>query len=258
LSLPCNAQKEPKAEAATKPPEEFVTKVFEVRHANVEHLASVLGNVFRGSIRGDATMRIIGVHVPKDTLPAIEDVIKRFDVPPVATKNVELTAYLLMGSDQAAPDGAPPELQPVIKQLRNVFSYKGYRLVETLILRSREEGAPANIKGVAPSSAGQEFPPTTYTFGINKVRITSDEKGRVVWLERLSLGARVPIVTGSFQPGAGGVGVGPLANKQFNYMDTGITADVDVREGQKVVVGKANIEGTANALFLVVTAKVAE
>ena len=41
-------------------------------------------------------------------------------------------------------------------------------------------------------------------------------------------------------------------------MDTGIMADVDVRDGQKVVVGKATIEGPDKALFLVLSPKIAE
>jgi len=257
VSMPCSAQKEAKAEAATKPPEEWATKVFEVRHADVNHLATLLAPLFRGTIRPDSALKVIGVNVPKDTLPAIEDVIKRFDVPPAASRNIELTAYLLMASDEA-DTGASAELQPVIKQLKGVFAYKGYRVLETLVLRSREEGSPAEISGIAPSSSGQGLPPTTYRFKFESARITSDEKGRVIWLRKLSLGARVPIVTGTFQPGAVGPGINPQGNKQYIYMDTGITADVDVREGQKVVVGKANIEGPDKALFLVVTAKVTE
>ena len=38
----------------------------------------------------------------------------------------------------------------------------------------------------------------------------------------------------------------------------GITTDIDVREGQKVVVGKANIDNSDNALILILTAKVVD
>jgi hypothetical protein len=40
--------------------------------------------------------------------------------------------------------------------------------------------------------------------------------------------------------------------------NSGIRTDVDVREGQKVVVGKSNISGSVDALILIVTAKVVE
>ena len=45
---------------------------------------------------------------------------------------------------------------------------------------------------------------------------------------------------------------------QYENYDAGFGTDVDVREGQKVVVGKAAIGGTSNALILVITAKVLE
>ncbi len=93
------------------------------------------------------------------------------------------------------------------------------------------------------AASGVDRTPTTYALQFRSARITSDEKGRVVWLDRLRLGAHVPIVGQS---------------QNVTYTDVGIVADVDIREGQKVVVGKANMEGPDKALFLVVTAKIAD
>ena len=42
----------------------------------------------------------------------------------------------------------------------------------------------------------------------------------------LRIGDRVPIATGSFQPGIGGVGVNPLVNTQFQYTDVGVNLDI--------------------------------
>jgi hypothetical protein len=42
------------------------------------------------------------------------------------------------------------------------------------------------------------------------------------------------------------------------YIDTGITQDVDVKEGQKVVVGRASLDGPEKALFLILTARVVQ
>ena len=38
----------------------------------------------------------------------------------------------------------------------------------------------------------------------------------------LRIGDRIPIATGSFQPGVGGVGINPLVNTQFTYTDVGV------------------------------------
>ncbi len=45
----------------------------------------------------------------------------------------------------------------------------------------------------------------------------------------LRIGDQVPIATGSFQPGMGGVGISPLVNTQFQYKDVGVNLDVTPR-----------------------------
>jgi len=42
----------------------------------------------------------------------------------------------------------------------------------------------------------------------------------------LKIGERYPVATGSFQPGIGGVGINPLVNTQFNYIDVGVNIDI--------------------------------
>ncbi len=42
----------------------------------------------------------------------------------------------------------------------------------------------------------------------------------------LRIGDRIPIATGSFQPGVGGVGISPLVNTQFEYTDVGVNVSL--------------------------------
>jgi general secretion pathway protein D len=42
----------------------------------------------------------------------------------------------------------------------------------------------------------------------------------------LKIGDRQPTATGSFQPGIGGVGINPLVNTQFNYIDVGVNVTI--------------------------------
>jgi general secretion pathway protein D len=42
----------------------------------------------------------------------------------------------------------------------------------------------------------------------------------------LNIGDRVPTASGSFQPGIGGVGINPLVNTQFQYIDTGVNVEM--------------------------------
>jgi general secretion pathway protein D len=45
----------------------------------------------------------------------------------------------------------------------------------------------------------------------------------------LKIGDREPTATGSFQPGIGGVGINPLVNTQFNYLDVGVNVEITPR-----------------------------
>ncbi len=45
----------------------------------------------------------------------------------------------------------------------------------------------------------------------------------------LKIGQREPTASGSFQPGVGGVGVSPLVNTQFQYVDLGVNVDLTAR-----------------------------
>lgn len=45
----------------------------------------------------------------------------------------------------------------------------------------------------------------------------------------LKIGDRVPVAVGSFQPGIGGVGINPLVNTQFQYIDVGVNIDITPR-----------------------------
>src|SRR5262249_623051 len=45
----------------------------------------------------------------------------------------------------------------------------------------------------------------------------------------LKMAGRIPVATGSFQPGIGGVGINPLVNTQFQYLDVGVNIDITPR-----------------------------
>jgi len=77
----------------------------------------------------------------------------------------------------------------------------------------------------------------------------------------LKIGDRVPVATGSFQPGIGGVGINPLVNTQFQYLDVGVNIDITphVHAGNEVtlkmmmdvsaVTGNNNIGGISQPVI---------
>jgi general secretion pathway protein D len=68
----------------------------------------------------------------------------------------------------------------------------------------------------------------------------------------LKIGDRVPIATGSYQPGLGGGGINPLVNTQFQYLDVGVNIDItphvhsDHEVTLKMVLEISSVTGTQN------------
>ncbi len=68
----------------------------------------------------------------------------------------------------------------------------------------------------------------------------------------LKIGEKLPVATGSFQPGIGGVGINPLVNTQFQYLDVGVNIDITptVHEDReitlKVALNVSSQTGTSN------------
>ncbi len=68
----------------------------------------------------------------------------------------------------------------------------------------------------------------------------------------LKIGQRVPVATGSFQPGIGGVGINPLVNTQFQYLDVGVNIDITPRvhaNGDvtlKITMEVSEVDGTSS------------
>jgi hypothetical protein len=74
---------------------------------------------------------------------------------------------------------------------------------------------------------------------INSIGVESD--GSTVRIEKLNFDDRIPVQSGT--------------GDQWTYQNLGIQTDLDIKEGQKVVVGRLGISHD-QALFLVMMAKV--
>jgi hypothetical protein len=239
--LPLTAQKEKASEEATNAgaSQNWPVKIFQVRYANVYQLAKVF-NAFGAVINADNDPKVLSVRAPQEVLAAIEESLKRLDVPQPPARNIVLDAYLLVASMHGSTENIPSELEPVVQQLKSVFKYHGFRLLATSSLRTRD-GHGGQTNGVLPSVLEGSMP-TNYDFHVGSTTITSDSKERVIRIDDMRLGLRVQV----------------KSEIDLQYHEVHINTSIDIREGQKVVVGKANIDNADNALILVLTAKVIE
>jgi hypothetical protein len=181
---------------------------------------------------------------PKETVAGFEEIVKQLDVAPVVKKDVETTVYMIIASAQSASTTPlTPDLDPVLKQLRGIFNYKGFRLLESFVLRSRD-GENGQTNGFLPPL--ENLPPghkISYQFQYNEVSIDGSDNAKVAHFHHLKLAIRVPIAE----------------SNGTTSVDASIATEVDVPEGKKVVVGKTSaLEGSDGALILVISAKVVD
>jgi hypothetical protein len=152
------------------------------------------------------------------------------DKPAPTPLNLELTVYLVSGLAQAQPkDEVPAELFLTLQQLRGVFAYKSYKLIEAVTLRGRNN-AGSEVAGELPDYSH-------YDFRYARARISS-ETPHTVRLDSL----RLEITRG---------------HVNRNDVIALVSTDLDIKDGQKTVVGKSAVNGT-DAVFLVIVPKVVE
>jgi hypothetical protein len=242
IALPLAAQEakkeDQKGNALSSAPR--IQKLFLLKYADPTHVANLLG-VFNASVRPDSDMHALAVETTSEaTMKAIEEAIQRLDVASAASKNIEMTAYLLIGGETAGTDASamPKELDSVVAQLKNAFAFKSYRLLDILALRTRVGQRASTSSSGRGTKIGDNTPVVTTQFQIRSAGIGSDET--TIRIDGLNLDSRIPVQTGS-----GG---------QFAVTNAGLQADVDIKQGQKVVIGRVSV--AESALFVVLTAQV--
>jgi DNA-binding transcriptional regulator YdaS (Cro superfamily) len=201
-----------------------VQKVFVIKHVHVNDLSRVLA-IFPAELSGMErdNMRVLSASAAPAVVAAIEETIKRLDVPPPPIKSVEITAYVLECSTAGEAGSLPQDLQGVFVQLKKTFSYSGCGLARTLFARGSDD-----------SRFGAEFNERTAgKYELNgRVEVDSSEPPTV----RLR-GTELVTWSGSTR--------------------SRLSGDIEVRGGQKVVLGRLGVTESGKDQIVVLTAKVA-
>jgi hypothetical protein len=148
-----------------------------------------------------------------------------------------------MASNETSSGPDPAELATAIKQMRSLFPYESDRLLDTIRVRTKENER-IESSGLAPVALkiDPNFDPI-YRLAASRATILSMDTKTVRFDSfNLSLTLR--------------------QNRQKDGL-TEVTAvtigsSFDVREGQKVAIGKTNPASADTAVILVVTAKIVE
>src|SRR5260370_4435912 len=214
---------------------EDVHRTFQLKYIDPRSLIPLITT---GHITFDSSLKALTITARDSAaMSEAEEIIKRFDVPPPAVHNIDVTIYLMSALGQPAGGAVPAELESVVKQLKSTFSYKGYQLIDTEVIRVRA-GQGGEVSGGVMEGPSIDGNRTISQVRFRSASVSTDEKGRAIRIDSLKVGLKIPIVSS---------GSAATGQKQYQYLDTGMSTDVDVREGQKVVVGKANMDGSDRA-----------
>jgi hypothetical protein len=212
----------PEARRGVRPGD--VQKVFIINHVGVNDLARIL-SVFPAELSGMErdNRRVLSVSAAPAVVAAIEETIKRLDVPPPPIRSVEITAYLLECASSGDAGTLPQDLQGVLVQLRKTFNYSGCGLARILFARGAED-----------SRFGAEFNERAAGKFELYGRVEVDSSAPPIVRLR---GIELVTWSGSVRSRIGG--------------------DVEVRDGQRVVLGRLGVTESGKDQIVVLTAKVA-
>ncbi len=225
--LPAQEAQTPRVAA---PPEKTVTRVITLKNVNNVN-TKVLDGIGLTVTRSGDRLVVTGTPERVDTAEAI---LKQLDVPPqppkpvAPRKSIQLTAYLIVAS-RSEPQGTPlpKELESPVNQVAAIFPYKSFNLVDAIDLRLTDRSG-GHLQGILPQ--GPQVHGGMYSFSVNSINLEDSSPDNLLRINKFSL----------------------VVN------EVKLETDIDLKEGQKVVVGKANIDGSSNALIVILTAKIVD
>lgn len=229
--------------AQTPEPQKPTQRIYEIKYGDVTQVLGVCSNLRLTNTRFSESLRTISAYGPTEELDQMGECIKRIDAirPAPTSRNVEIVATMMLLSPKGtAGEAVPADLEPVVKQLKAIFGFNDFRILETAILRNRE-GMKGETIGLATNPGSGQ--PSSYQLRYLSATVSKGEKATVIRLDDVRFNMRMTYTAN---------------NGSMQNSDIGFNTNLDIREGQKVVVGKAKIDGSDNALVLVISARAVE
>ena len=152
-------------------PANLITRTVEVKYADLYQIARTLDPIAKANgtiITADSRAKVLLLTGSPEQIGEMESLVRRLDTAPAPEKSIELTVYLLTASDStSASQNIPQQLDPAMKQLRSIFNYKSYQLLDTIFMRNRtlERGSTVGFLA-SPEGEAKSFLalPRNYTF----------------------------------------------------------------------------------------------
>ena len=228
---PNTTQEKPKEDFVTE--RQFKSKIFDVKYREPSSIANVLrqlGSGFKGAgISANNEFKTLTVRDFPENLATIEEAIKRLDTPAAPPSSVQMHMHVLLASNRVGgtPAGEiPAELKDVITELRGTLTYRNYELVTSVLQRLTETNRGLNGSGLA-QIPGSQTGVTTARYEYVVAQLSFAPSGQSIQIQDFT----------------------------FTLMGEGIQGRVqtalNLRDGEKVVVGTATINDRALIVVLI-------
>lgn len=231
----------PASEPAFVTQKEFRNKMFVVKHRDPRDLTRSLrslGSGFKGAeVIANEGSGTISVRDFPENIAAIEEALKRLDVPAPLRREVEFHVHVLFASNAGGPEGSyPEELREVLAALKSTLAYRSYTQAASLIERAQEGSRGIGGSGATEVQTTEAKGEThavslPFTFRIDTFKVENPDSGpAVIKLEGLSF--EFYSVAAAWQ--------------------AKIQTNLSLKDGEKVVVGTSTLRD--RGVVVVVTA----
>jgi hypothetical protein len=176
---------------------------------------------------------VITISDTPENVEKILAAIREIDVKPA---DVLFTVQLVLGSE--TDEKTDPELarDPVIKELRGLLRYKGYTLLDATLLRGLDEAPSEVVMG----------PKADFELSLRPVVAKEKPRDSI----RIDLRLRQNVIVDAISPD--GKAITQPRSKDL------IRSNLNIKSGDRTVVGVSKLDGGDKGLILIVSGKVVE
>ena len=207
------------------------------------------------TVYGDTSGKNVLLYGPAKELATVKDFVTRLDTPPSLKKNVSLTFYLVVPGrepGEAQAKAGPAVIDEIAKLMQSTLGLAQFCLWDTIFVRGRD-GGEMQMSGFLPEIGGcpdGNSGPGTFKLQVGRVEVmASDTEGASIALDELVCGVEMGYVST----------MGPNNRPaSVSRMDTGLKADINVRENRMEVVGKISLSNKGDSAIVIVRAQLLE
>lgn len=221
--LPAVAQEAADSECGD--PERHRTVIKATMHIEVSEAESVLGLLgVNYALKPDQNLIVL-----RGEGYAVDTALKVIDALDVPRPTIDLVVYVLSASKQGTAE-VPESLKTAVGQLQTVFGYSGFKLLDHVTLRVLEGRSGRADGGIL---LGDDTRRTGYHFAFKKVSVVPEDDVVRIRLKGLTFAVN---------------GAGSETHRAR------LMTDVEIRAGQKAVIGSSTPQGIGDTLVLIVEA----